>query len=285
MSEETSLEPLSQEICRQNNWNWIKSIGAGAFKETFLIADSSNNTSALKLYKPGFSDERTLREIAAMKKCNHLNVCRLQAVERYKNSTTDCIYTLEEFIDGGTLNVAIQSSKLLSNEQVFEIGLGLISAIKHISEKGLVHRDIKPDNIMLRTSGTPVLVDLGLVRDLNESSLTQSWAMRGPGTPYYASPEQLNNEKSGIDWRSDQFGLGVVLSHLLFGMHPYGDTSDHPRLIVERVAARTFQHDLFLKRANDQGFPLLVQMTKPWAIERIRKPEELLNLWQEQRRK
>jgi len=89
-------------------------------------------------------------------------------------------------------------------------------------ELDLVHRDIKPANIMFKEGlETPVLVDFGIVRDLAATSLTQTWSPIGPGTPFFASPEQLNNEKHLIDWRSDQFSLGVTLYFARTARHPY----------------------------------------------------------------
>jgi len=70
-------------------------------------------------------------------------------------------------------------------------------------------------------SDNPVLVDFGLVRALDDSSITQSWLMMGPGTPYFASPEQLNNDKYLISWLSDQFSLALTTAFALTSRHPF----------------------------------------------------------------
>ena len=109
----------------------------------------------------------------------------------------------------------------LTQQEVIELVKGLILAVKDL-QPSLVHRDIKPANIMFRKNQPePVLVDFGIVRDLSQTSLTASWWPSGPGTPFFSSPEQLTNDKALIDWRSDQFAIGVIASLLLTGRHPY----------------------------------------------------------------
>jgi serine/threonine protein kinase len=112
-------------------------------------------------------------------------------------------FILEEFLSGGTLTTYLQQTGLMPRQAVIELGTILIGAVEHIASKNFVHRDLKPDNIMLRTGiSTPVIVDFGLVRDLTASSLTDDWQPRGPGTPYLA-PRAVVNAKVLIDWRTD----------------------------------------------------------------------------------
>lgn len=87
--------------------------------------------------------------------------------------------------------------------------------------KNIVHRDIKPQNLII-TNGSICVLDLGIARVIDQTSLTCSYAPFGPCTPNYASPEQLENRKSDIDYRTDQFSLGIIVSQLMLeGQHPF----------------------------------------------------------------
>jgi serine/threonine protein kinase len=156
------------------------------------------------------------------------------------------------------------------------VGEGLILAIQHLHGLGFVHRDIKPDNIMFGGSSfDPVLVDFGLVRDLAAESLTPTWHMRGPGTPYFAPPEQLRNEKHLIDWRSDQFSVGLTLAYAAWGKHPF-DIDGDP---VENVANRGELSGAFRSWALEEGLSVLLKMVSVWPIHRYRYPADLLADW------
>jgi serine/threonine protein kinase len=147
----------------------------------------------------------------------------------------------------------------------------------------LVHRDLKPDNIMFQEDGvTPMVVDFGLVRDLSSTSITGTWLPMGPGTPYYSAPEQLNNDKELINWRTDQFALGVLLTECILGYHPYSEIGDDPARVVGRVAQKDGPTDRFKADVTRLGLPLLIHMTAPWPVARYRMPEDLAQAWQEQ---
>jgi serine/threonine protein kinase len=126
----------------------------------------------------------------------------------------------------------------------------------------------------------PILVDLGLVRDLSSSSLTQDWAPRGPGTPFYSSPEQLNNDKRLISWKSDQFSLGVVVSVCLTGKHPYQWGFNNERDAVIAVAQRKPVPESFKTQMTEQDFGFLASMVEPWPIRRIQTTENLIRVFQ-----
>ncbi len=203
---------VAQAFCSTNGHQFIGAVGSGAFKETFHIVLATQEHQALKVFQPGFSPERTSRELSAMQRCSHPNIAQLTAIAHFYLDGVQYLLSIEEFLSGGTLSSRLQRG-LLDASATRAVGAQLISAISHIASQDLVHRDIKPDNILFRADGiTPVIVDFGLVRDLIRTSLTQSWFIRGPGTPYFAPPEQLRNEKALIDWRSDQFSLGVVVA-------------------------------------------------------------------------
>jgi serine/threonine protein kinase len=155
--------------------------------------------------------------------------------------------------------------------------------LSHIAGLRLVHRDIKPDNVMLRQNGvTPVIVDFGLVRDLSAVSITPTWAMNGPGTPLFAPPEQLLNQKAQIDWRADQFSLGVMTSYALFGFHPYAEVGDSPPQIVSRVQTRSDLSAQFKAAVTAAALPVMMKMCAPWPYQRFTKPDALIHAWAQQ---
>lgn len=244
---------------------------------------ADGSSAALKVYTVSFSPERTVREIEAMTRCSHRNIAAFSSVAPFTLNGATHLITLEEYLSGGSLTSRL-SAGLLAKDEVLILGEHLIDAISHIAALGLVHRDVKPDNVMFRSDGvTPVVVDFGLVRDLQQLSLTQTWLQQGPGTPLFAPPEQLLNDKQLVDWRADQFSLGVVLSFAAFGIHPYQRIGESLDVAVERVANRGVQSDDFVDAANQKGLPALPQMTRQWPIHRFRTPSELLTRWQMQR--
>ena len=216
-----------------------------------------------------------------MQRCSHQNIGRLASIAGFYHDGIQYLLSVEEFLSGGTLTSRLQRG-LLSGQEARDIGGQLVSAVAHIASRDLVHRDIKPDNVLFRADGvTPVIVDFGLVRDLGGTSLTETWLMRGPGTPFFAPPEQLRNEKALIDWRSDQFSLGVVVALSALGFHPYQEDGASPAQTVERVAERSPHTSRFVDAATQVGMPFLIRMTAPWPVERFRTPDDLQSAWQE----
>lgn len=281
-SNDGSLLRLAQEICVRKNWTFAGRAGKGAFKETFKVVRQDGVTVALKVYGRGSHTKRTDREVSALERLNHANLPSFISLETIDTEDQKVVFSTEEFLDGGTLSDRI-SKALLPPNQVFELGAQLIQALMYIAELKLVHRDIKPDNIMFRSgSDAPVLVDFGLVRDLEKESLTATWAGRGPGTPLYAPAEQLNNEKNLIDWRSDQFSLGVVLTICGFGKHPYACDKDAQNETVTRVEQREEPAAAFRVWAESVGLPVLLRMVQPWPVQRFSSLDGLVHAWHNQ---
>jgi serine/threonine protein kinase len=216
-----------------------------------------------------------------MTRCSHPNIGKLSLVDSY-SAGVDYLFSLEEFLCGGTLTSKL-SGGALNRDRVLGLGELLIDAVSHIASQGLVHRDLKPDNVLFRSDGvTPVIVDFGIVRDLTLSSLTESWLSRGPGTPLFAPPEQLNNEKALINWRADQFSLGILLSISAFCFHPFEENGYSPAQIVQHVAARRQSTSRFKTAAQACRLPVLIKMTDTWPISRFRRPDELGDAWRRQ---
>ena len=282
MSDEPELESIALEFTTRNNLNVIKFAGKGAFKETFCVTDDQNHNIALKLIPAQkYNPSRSAREINALLKCETPLISKIYDFGEFTATNNEnYYYSLEEYLDGGNLSDKI-AANTLTIELIKQIATTLIRAIEYLKGKNLVHRDIKPDNIMFRSSSDePVLVDLGIVRDLNESSLTQSWATHGPGTPYYSSPEQLNNDKHFIDWRSDQFSLGIVIGICLTGQHPFKEPEMKEWDVVQSMADRKTCSNIFKEQITSVGLEPLAKMLSPWPIQRYQKIDELICIFE-----
>lgn len=274
MSVESKFVKIASNICREKSYSQPSYIGAGAFKEAYYTELTSGVPATLKVFNPAKCDScRAEREFSAMQQCDSPHIGKLYGYGIHRTEDgTSYLYVLEEYLSGGTLSDKLKGAPI-DILTICNYGIDLIKAIGHLKDNSLVHRDIKPDNILFRdTEDSPVLVDFGLVRVLNERSLTHSFLPQGPGTPFFASPEQLNNDKHLIDWRSDQFSLGVLLAICLTGSHPYCHEMMNDIQVVECVMSRTTCSETVKSKLFEMGFGFVLKMISPWPIERYPKP-------------
>jgi len=281
---EYTMEAVAEAICDTSGCTFGGGIGQGACKETYLATEVASGTKlAVKILRPGCSSERNQREVDAMMRCAHPNIVALLRIAQFEYAGTEYTYLVEAFMDGGTLEDRLKGG-LLSRVEVLALGDQLIAAASHIAGKNLVHRDFKPANIMYLATGAEALVgDFGIVRDLRKTSLTQSYFQLGPGTPFFASPEQLNNEKAMIDWRTDQFAIGVTLAIAHFGFHPYHEGDEGVGEVIGRVAGRCGPSARLARTAEEDRLPVLTKMVAPWSAGRIRTPDALKDAWGRQK--
>jgi serine/threonine protein kinase len=272
------FEQLVRQVADQLGLTIEERCGSGAFKHTYR-ATRGDDTFALKVVVGDLPWERIERETAALQRCRHPHISRLHESGSIRDAKGRPVaYFLEEFLDAGTLSQRLANSQIVALEEGRAIGLAMSSALLHLDELHIVHRDIKPDNIMFRRNGAAVLLDLGIARHVVESTLTQQWAAAGPGTPVFAAPEQLRNEIRQIDWRTDQFGLGVTMSVALLGMYPHSGSASFQG-VVDRVVARQPPSDAFVDVASRRGLGLLRTMVDPWPARRYRRPDDLVAAW------
>lgn len=254
----------------------IRPLGAGAFKEAYLI-EREGAEFALKIaLVTGELRSRFEREITALRECEHSAIAKIIASTPVVYSGAEYWVIVEEYLPCGTLAELVANGSI-SVDAIRSIGITLAGALEHLSARSFVHRDIKPANILFRTPIEPVLTDFGIVRILDEKSLTQDFMLQGPGTPRYAAPEQLLNEKSAIDWRTDQFGLALVLSELVLGHHAFSTSSvEQPREAVIAVAKRESLPEVTKNRLSSSGFSCLVKALSPWPVQRYRRPADFI---------
>jgi eukaryotic-like serine/threonine-protein kinase len=272
-----SMSNAAQEYCKQREIGFLGELGRGAFKCAFLI-DVAGARAALKIadLSKG-SVDRLMRETEAIQACDHASIAKIHHAEPFSCAGENYWVVMEEYLAGGSLEQRMAKENI-TNSEVRRIGLCLADVISHLQEKKLVHRDIKPANILFRENNSqPVLTDFGIVRMLDSPSLTQDFLGQGPGTPFYAAPEQLNNDKALIDWRTDQFGLAIVLSHCLLGQHPFQEIGASAHDAISTVASRGTLPNHNRESLDRLGFAALIRAMNVWPIGRYRRPTDFIS--------
>jgi len=224
----------------------IKSLGEGGQKWVFTCYHPTYKKIVLKLIKPG-GEQRLDREIEAVKRVPD-HAPKIHEIGFIDSEVGQLVWILEDYIDGITLSDILKKGPL-DKSQILKIANDLLSAVTDAEAKKVIHRDIKPDNIMIDKDGKTWILDFGIARILDMESKTRTDAVSGPHSPGYGAPEQFRNRKQEIDGRTDLFAIGITLYESATGINPFlKDARD--RLDV-------------LKRVETEPLPRLVL---PWDI-------------------
>ncbi|WP_295153574.1 Stk1 family PASTA domain-containing Ser/Thr kinase [uncultured Ruminococcus sp.] len=199
-------------------------IGVGGMADVYKAQDvMEDRPVAVKILKPEFSgDEEFLRrfrnESKAIAVLSHPNIVKIYDV----GFTDEIQFIVMEYIDGITLKEFIEQQGVLKWKDALHFITQILRALQHAHDKGIVHRDIKPQNIMLFTDGTIKVMDFGIARFSRIDGKTLS--DKAIGSVHYISPEQAQGEMT--DERSDIYSVGVMLYEMLTGRKPFdGDTA------------------------------------------------------------
>ncbi len=216
---------LSELMKKYPTLKVLKKFPESGQKHVYLVSIDEFGVLMLKIIKK--MDERVKREIDIVNNNDIPGVPKIKEFSSFSFNGDDCYYLLEDYIEGKTLTELIQSEpiELPKAISLFEY---LLSVVERLEELKIVHRDIKPDNIICAVDGTYHLIDFGIARNLNLSSLTLTIAVVGPHTPGYGAPELFQYNKFKIDSRADLFSVGVVMYEAIMGQHPFitGDEVD-----------------------------------------------------------
>ncbi|MCM3876963.1 MAG: serine/threonine protein kinase [Thermoanaerobaculia bacterium] len=209
---------------RFGDYEILEELGVGGMGRVYRARDLTlERLVALKTLAHQFSSDanfvqRFLKEARAAARLNHPNI-----VQIYDFGCVDSVYYLAmEFVDGHSLGTYLKRGHFSETESI-QIIRHACRALSVAHADGIVHRDIKPDNMMLTSRGDVKLVDLGIAKRIDEDqSLTQTG--QAIGTPHYISPEQIRGQKD-VDARADVYSLGATLYHLVTGHTPYSGAS------------------------------------------------------------
>jgi serine/threonine protein kinase/Tol biopolymer transport system component len=199
-----------------SHYKILEKLGEGGMGVVYKAQDTKlDRMVALKFLPERLSNSeqdraRFLQEAKAASALNHPNICTIHGIEEHNGQ----MFIVMELVEGQTLREKKSST---SYKQALDIGIQLAEGLAAAHEKGVVHRDIKPDNIMIRKDGIAQIMDFGLAKLRGVSRLTKEGST--VGTAGYMSPEQVQGLDA--DHRSDIFSLGVVLYELLTGQLPF----------------------------------------------------------------
>jgi serine/threonine-protein kinase PpkA len=197
----------------------LRPIGEGGMASVFLaMQESLDREVALKVMAPALAansefTERFLKEGRITAKLQHQNLVTVYDIGAHGG----VYYLAAEYIPGGTLKERITEGGLSVGE-ILDIVVEMARGLDFAHQKGFVHRDVKPGNILFRKDGSVVLADFGIAKAMDSSS-SSTVAGASIGTPDYMSPEQARAEP--VDGRSDLYSLGTVLYEMLTGAPPY----------------------------------------------------------------
>ncbi|HET6248190.1 MAG TPA: serine/threonine-protein kinase [Tepidisphaeraceae bacterium] len=217
----------------------ISKIGKGAMASVYKARQISlDRIVAIKVLPKRMSEnaefvERFYYEGRAAAKLSHNNI--VQAID--VASTPDGFhYFVMEYIEGKTLYDIMQPAPVgegrnFGEAEALDIMIQMADALAHAHKRGLIHRDVKPKNIILTPGGVAKLTDLGLARVVDDTAAAESEAGRAYGTPYYISPEQIRGDVD-IDFRADIYSLGATMYHLVTGRPPF--EGDSPTAVMHK---------------------------------------------------
>jgi DNA-binding response OmpR family regulator len=236
-------------------------IGEGGMSRVYLASrESDDEPLVVKILRSDVTSEsdaleRFLEEYAMVERIQSRHVARIYG----HGTSADHAYLVMEFFEGGDLHKRLGGKALRADESL-RLFRELMFALGDIHEKGILHRDLKPQNLMFRTDGSLAIVDFGIAKDIDAIDRTGHGDVLG--TPRYMSPEQVHGR--ALDLRTDIYSAGVLLYQMLTGRHMFeGETAmevalhhvnTQPPLLPEHLAQYQKLMDKLVEKDRDARF-------------------------------
>jgi serine/threonine-protein kinase len=217
----------------------LEKCGKGAMATVYKARQESlDRIVAIKVLPKKMNDnaefvDRFYKEGRAAARLSHNNIVQAYDVGY---SPEGFHFFVMEYVEGKTLYDVMQpppvgEGRAFTEGEALDIMIQMADALAHAHDRGLIHRDVKPKNILLTPRGVAKLTDLGLARATDDNEAAQSEAGKAYGTPYYISPEQIRGEVD-IDYRADIYSLGATLYHMVTGRPPF--EADTPSAVMHK---------------------------------------------------
>jgi serine/threonine-protein kinase len=256
----------------------LEPVGQGAMGAVYKARQVSlERVVALKVISPAVARdaqfiERFQREARASAKLNHPNV--VQGIDVGRDPASGLWYFAMEYVDGRPLSLLLEEQGALTEKRALEIVRDVARALDCALRHGIVHRDVKPSNILLARTGEVKLGDLGVAKRAGDAGGAEA-SGKVLGTPNYMSPEQAQGREAEVDTRADLYALGATLFHLVTGQTPFSGQT--PKEIMAKQVSEepppARQLAPHLSRACSQLIARLMQ--KPKEL-RVQTPTELI---------
>src|SRR5437879_2584101 len=212
-------------------------LGEGGFAAVFRVHDAAlNRDVAIKVPALGLAPspalaERFVREARTIAHLEHANIVPIYKVGGFKN---EVLYIVMRCVDGPSLRQLLEKERRLTVGDAARIARQVADALAYAHGRGIVHRDVKPDNILIDSTGRVVVTDFGIAKAAAEAASQRTDEGMVVGTPQDMSPEQATGERT--DGRSDIYSLGIVLYQMLAGEPPFDGESAQSILMKQATA-------------------------------------------------
>jgi serine/threonine protein kinase len=222
--ERQAFERPDEEISRLrratgSRYRVLRRLGGGGMADVFVAEQALlARTVVIKVLHPHLARdeevaERFRREAEAAAKLVHPHICGILDY----GATEDVVFTVMPYLEGGSLADVIQKNRQVDAARAADVAAQVACALDYAHRHGVVHRDVKPDNVLFDTDGNAVITDFGIATARFHGRLTATG--RAMGTPHYMSPEQAMGKL--VDGRSDIYAIGILLYESLVGFPPF----------------------------------------------------------------
>jgi eukaryotic-like serine/threonine-protein kinase len=216
----------------------VVALTPGGQKSVFAATHPVDGNVVVKLINQGQANETTDREVLAVQIVQSPRVPHILEQGRIQTVSGELVWLREQRIIGQTVRQALSSGPF-AVPQLLRLGLHVLEALAMAEDAQIVHRDVKPENVIIDPSGDCWLLDFGIARHLTLNSLTGTGQIWGKFTLGYSPPEQMRNLKPQIDSRADLFALGVTLYECATGQNPFRQPPASDLEVLKRVETLT----------------------------------------------
>lgn len=251
----------------------LAQIGEGGQKFVFAGDHDTDGPVVLKLFKLDADIARVQREVQAPLVVGSPRIPRVLEEGQVNSQLGELLWIREVRVPGESLREALKGGQM-PDQVILRLGLHMLEALAAAEDASIVHRDVKPENIIIGPDGSGWLLDFGFARYLDLASLTATSDAWGKGTIGYAPPEQFRNDKPEIDGRADLFALGMTLYECVEGKHPFRSITQDAAEILRRVERQPLPRISRQVSSTEEFTELIYAMTRP---RRNHRPETVKN--------